>query len=67
MKKIRKTATLAFETLLVLCSIEIAAIVDVPGFGSSAEARGGRPLTPVSVAGVGRSTVRRCAADVYSC
>ena len=29
---------------------------------SIAEARVGRPLTPVSVAGVGRRTVRRCAA-----
>ena len=31
------------------------------------EARVGRPLTPVSVAGVGRRTVRRCAAGVYDC
>jgi hypothetical protein len=27
----------------------------------------GRPLTPVSVAGVARRTSRRCAADVYDC
>ncbi len=33
----------------------------------NAEARVGRPLTPVSVAGVGRRTVRRCAAGVYNC
>jgi len=42
----------------------------VPGFSgfvSSAEARVGRPLTPVSVAGVARRTVRRCAAGVYYC
>lgn len=38
-----------------------------PGFVSTAEARVGRPLTPVSVAGVGRRTVRRCAAGVYNC
>ena len=31
------------------------------------EARVGRPLTPVSVAGVGRRTVRRCAVGVYNC
>ncbi|MBM9513705.1 hypothetical protein JWH17_15015 [Desulfobulbus marinus] len=31
------------------------------------EARVGRPLTPVSVAGVGRRTVRRCAVGVYHC
>ena len=27
----------------------------------------GRPLTPVSVAGVARRTVRRCAVGVYYC
>ncbi|WP_246252598.1 hypothetical protein [Allomesorhizobium camelthorni] len=37
------------------------------GFVSSAEARVGRPLTPVSVAGVARRTVRRCAVGVYYC
>ena len=35
--------------------------------GTSAEARVGRPLTPVSVAGVARRTVRRCAVGVYDC
>lgn len=34
---------------------------------SEAAARLGRPATPVSVAGVGRRTVRRCAAGVYDC
>jgi len=33
----------------------------------TAEARVGRPLTPVSVAGVARRTVRRCAAGAYNC
>ena len=32
-----------------------------------AEAVVGRPLTPVSVAGVARRTTRRCAAGVYNC
>ena len=36
-------------------------------FVSSAKAIVGRPLTPVSVAGVARRTVRRCAAGVYYC
>jgi hypothetical protein len=36
-------------------------------FGAPAEARVGRPATPVSVAGVARRTTRRCAADVYDC
>jgi hypothetical protein len=34
---------------------------------SPAEARVGRPLTPVSVAGVGRRTARRCANGTYNC
>jgi hypothetical protein len=37
------------------------------GVVSKAEARVGRPLTPMSVAGVTRRTVRRCAAGVYNC
>ncbi len=36
-------------------------------FVSTAEAVVGRPLTPVSVAGATRRTVRRCAAGVYNC
>ena len=42
-------------------------IPGVSGLVSTAEARVGRPLTPVSVAGVARRTVRRCAAGVYYC
>jgi hypothetical protein len=34
---------------------------------SVAEAVVGRPLTPVSVAGVARRTSRRCEAGVYTC
>jgi hypothetical protein len=34
---------------------------------SPAEAVVGRPLTPVSVAGVARRTARRCAVGVYYC
>lgn len=41
--------------------------VDSYGIISPAEARVGRPLTPVSVAGVARRTTRRCAAGVYNC
>jgi len=35
--------------------------------GTTAEAIVGRPLTPVSFAGVARRTVRRCAVGVYDC
>lgn len=37
------------------------------GLGLPAQAIVGRPLTPVSVAGVTRRTVRRCAAAVVVC
>jgi hypothetical protein len=49
---------------------ELGERLSVPGVHSlfpTAEARVGRPLTPVSVAGVGRRTVRRCAVGVYNC
>ncbi|TSD83739.1 hypothetical protein FFK22_036105 [Mycobacterium sp. KBS0706] len=46
---------------------ERLSIPGVHGMVSTAEARVGRPLTPVSVAGVGRRTVRRCAVGVYNC
>jgi hypothetical protein len=36
-------------------------------FISTAGAVVGRPLTPVSVAGVARRSARRCAAGVYNC
>lgn len=34
---------------------------------TEAQARIGRPLTPISYAGVARRTVRRCAVGVYYC
>ena len=49
---------------------DIGAWLSNPGsqsFVTTAEARVGRPLTPVSVAGVARRTVRRCAVGVYNC
>ncbi|MEA3275393.1 MAG: hypothetical protein U9Q81_08945 [Pseudomonadota bacterium] len=55
---------------IVVCGSELGERLSIPGVNSliqTAEARVGRPLTPVSVAGVGRRTVRRCAAGVYNC
>ena len=37
------------------------------GLVTEAQAITGRPLTPVSYAGVARRTVRRCAVGVYYC
>ena len=44
-------------------------ITSMTGFGLVTEAQAiiGRPLTPMSYAGVARRTVRRCAVGVYYC
>ena len=39
----------------------------VTSFVSTAQARVGRPLSPVSVAGVARRTGRRCSNGTYEC
>jgi hypothetical protein len=39
----------------------------VQGVVARVEAIIGRPLTPLSVAGVARRTARRCAVGVYNC
>jgi hypothetical protein len=56
--------------IVALGGLELGERLSIPGVQgmvSTAEARVGRPLTPVSVAGVGRRTVRRCALGVYNC
>ena len=53
-----------------LFGLEASTEISIPGassFVTTAEARVGRPLTPVSVAGAARRTARRCAAGVYNC
>ena len=48
--------------------LELGERFEIPGahsFVFTAEAVIGRPLTPVSVAGVARRSARRCAAGVY--
>lgn len=63
---------------LLVGSLEIGSILSVPGFQgvvTPAHAIIGRPLTPISVAGVARRTarrttrrmMRRCAAGIYYC
>ena len=56
----KKLAPVSALTLLLVSILEV---VHVP----RAEAIIGRPLTPVSVAGVARRTARRCAVGVYYC
>ncbi|MBL8907070.1 MAG: hypothetical protein JNM20_10370 [Rhizobiales bacterium] len=66
----RKLQIALFTGVVGLLGLSLGDRLTVPGsigFVSTAEARVGRPLTPVSVAGVTRRTVRRCAAGVYNC
>jgi hypothetical protein len=70
MNSFRKICILLFGALVVIAGSEFGerlAIPGIHGFVSPADAVVGRPLTPVSVAGVARRTARRCAAGVYNC
>jgi hypothetical protein len=58
-----KALKLVHGFVLASLAFSLVEIVDVP----RANAVVGRPLTPVSVAGVARRTTRRCAAGVYNC
>ena len=67
---IKRLGLLAFTTLALGFAFELGGHALAPGklgLVSQAQAVVGRPLTPVSVAGVGRRTVRRCAVGVYNC
>lgn len=66
----RKLKTILIAVTLGVVGLEASEQISVRGLNglvSTAEARVGRPLTPVSVAGVARRTVRRCAVGVYYC
>ncbi len=66
----RQFGIILLAGIIGLCGLEIGErllISDASSFVSTAEAKVGRPLTPVSVAGVGRRTARRCRAGVYNC
>ena len=70
MNMIKRFCTFVVVSMLLVGGSEVAEQLAIPGAHSlipSAEARIGRPLTPVSVAGVARRTVRRCAVGVYHC
>jgi hypothetical protein len=64
--------TIVVLLAMIVCAIcfELGERFEIPGvrsFISTAEAIVGRPLTPMSYAGVARRTARRCAAGVYYC
>jgi hypothetical protein len=66
----KKLGVVLLAAIIGLCALELGERASIPGihsFVSTAQAVVGRPLTPVSVAGATRRTVRRCAAGVYNC
>jgi hypothetical protein len=67
MMKLKVAVAAGAVALLGLETSERLSLPVPMGLVSTAEARVGRPLTPVSVAGVARRTVRRCAVGVYYC
>jgi hypothetical protein len=67
---LKRMGILVIIGIIVTFGSEIGEQLAIPGIQSvipSAEARVGRPLTPVSIAGVARRTARRCAVGVYNC
>ena len=63
----RQIRILLFAGIIGLYGLDLGERLSTSGvlsFVSTAEARVGRPATPVSVAGVARRTTRRCAAGV---
>jgi hypothetical protein len=70
MSKSKRFGLFLIAGIVVVCGAELGERLSIPGVHSlipTAEAIVGRPLTPVSVAGVGRRTVRRCAVGIYNC
>jgi hypothetical protein len=63
-KRIGLLSIAAIVALVCLGISERSSILGVQGLISTAEAVVGRPLSPVSVAGVARRSARRCAAGV---
>jgi hypothetical protein len=66
-KRIKVLLLAAIIGGLFLEAGERLSIPGVHSFIATAQAVVGRPLTPMSVAGVARRTARRCAVGMYSC
>lgn len=70
MNKLKILGIVLFFGVIMTFGSEIGEQLSIPGAQHllpTVEARVGRPVTPVSVAGVARRTVRRCAVGVYNC
>ena len=70
MSALKRVGILVVAMITMSGAIEVGEhlyVQGVPALTSTAQAVVGRPLTPVSVAGVARRTGRRCATGVYNC
>ena len=70
MRILKRSGILLLAAGIVVMGAELGEQLSVPGVHSAiptADAIVGRPLTPVSVAGVARRSVRRCAVGIYYC
>ena len=72
MTLLKRFGFLLLGGMIVLGALELGEQLSIPGVHSisilsSAEAKVGRPVTPVSVAGVARRTGRRCRNGTYNC
>ena len=70
MKMFKLFSIVLITGIIITFGSEIGERLSIPGaehLVPTVEARVGRPLTPVSVAGVARRTTRRCATGVYNC
>ena len=71
MSVLKKAGIVIVTGIIGLSGLELADRLSissgVSSFVSTAQARVGRPLSPVSVAGVARRTGRRCANGTYEC
>ena len=70
MTRAKRIGVLMVAGIILVFGSELGERFAVPGIQRAvpeAQARVGRPLTPVSVAGVARRSVRRCAVGVYNC
>ena len=71
MSMLKKAGIVIVTGIIGLSGLELADRLSissgVTSFVSTAQARVGRPLSPVSVAGVARRTGRRCANGTYNC
>jgi len=64
----RRIGVLLLAAIICGCCLDFGERLGIPGvhgFASTAQAVVGRPLTPVSYAGVARRSARRCAAGAY--